>query len=374
MIVFINDSYDPYYNQAFEEYVFNVFNNDDLVIIWRNSPVVVVGCYQNICREVNIHALRKAGIPVIRRMSGGGTVYHDPGNVNYTMVCARDRFEGGFVNYEYFLERVVRALNNLGIPACHDRLCDIAIEGRKISGSAQKVSGGRVLHHGTLLFSSELALLDEITTKNKSNNFATSASESAICRVTNINEYFTPDGMTARKNTYDEDIFKYAVCKDNEIYNINTAMETQSTCKEHVKPDIEAFCEAFLLQLVREKTRYIRLESEHTEKIKLLADEKYKSWEWTWGKTPAFEFKSEGVFKNVPIEISYSAKKGIVSDFKITSSFIDRCKASSIFDGARFDPDVFEKNISLVLENVNDKAKSVDEVNADKETLMQLIM
>ena len=115
-------------------------------------------------------------------MSGGGTVYHDLGNINYTMICDKSKFANGFINYEDFLVPVINALNRLGIPAGRERSCDIAINGRKISGSAQKVSGGRVLHHGTLLFDSNLSLLDAITTKNKNENFISKASESAICQ------------------------------------------------------------------------------------------------------------------------------------------------------------------------------------------------
>ena len=105
MLAVINESKDPYFNQAFEEYVFNTIKNEEILILWRNSPAVIVGCYQNICKEVNVYALKKAGIPVIRRMSGGGTVYHDLGNVNYTLI----RDKEGFVDYDNFLSPVIKA-------------------------------------------------------------------------------------------------------------------------------------------------------------------------------------------------------------------------------------------------------------------------
>ena len=81
-------SHDPFYNQAFEEFVFQTFRDDDVFLLWQNRPAVVVGCYQNICREVHVETLRRLDIPVVRRMSGGGTVYHDLGNVNYTYTSA----------------------------------------------------------------------------------------------------------------------------------------------------------------------------------------------------------------------------------------------------------------------------------------------
>ena len=90
MLTFNNTSYDPFYNQAFEEYVFDTFREDDILFLWRNSPAVVVGCSQNICREVSVPALRRSHIPVVRRISGGGTVYHDLGNINYTYIKSVD--------------------------------------------------------------------------------------------------------------------------------------------------------------------------------------------------------------------------------------------------------------------------------------------
>ena len=167
MITIVNKSTDPYFNQAFEEYVFNNIKDDKVLIVWRNKPAIIVGCYQNICKEVSAYALKKAGIPIVRRMSGGGTVYHDLGNINYTLIHDKE----GFIDYDDFLTPVIDALNRLGVKAHKDRTCDISIGGKKISGSAQKVSSGRVLHHGTLLFDSDLTVLDEITTKNKNESF-----------------------------------------------------------------------------------------------------------------------------------------------------------------------------------------------------------
>ena len=150
MLTIRNLSHDPFYNQAFEEYIYQTFPDDDIFFLWQNSPAVVVGSYQNICREVHVEALRRLGIPVVRRMTGGGTVYHDLGNVNYTYIV---RTDGGW-NYDDVLAPVIAALNAIGVPARKNRVCDIAIGDLKISGSAQRIVKGRLLHHGTLLFSS----------------------------------------------------------------------------------------------------------------------------------------------------------------------------------------------------------------------------
>ena len=90
MLTLQTQSLDPFYNQAFEEFVFQTFRDDDVFYLWQNRPAVIVGSYQNICREVHVEMLRKRGVAVVRRMTGGGTVYHDLGNVNYTYIIKQD--------------------------------------------------------------------------------------------------------------------------------------------------------------------------------------------------------------------------------------------------------------------------------------------
>jgi lipoate-protein ligase A len=295
MITVLNDSRDPFYNQAFEEYVFNTVRDESVFLLWRNDPAVIVGCYQNICREVRVTGLRKTGIPVVRRMSGGGTVYHDPGNVNYTLISD----QSGFVNYEQYLEPVVQALNDLGIPARKNRTCDIAIGDGKISGSAQKIADGRVLHHGTLLFSTDLAALDHITTRHKNDCFQTKGTVSAICSVTNIREHLAQP-MT-----------------------------------------VETFQARLLDRMVPSPDARRTLSDQQVREVERLRDEKYRSWEWTWGKTPAFTYEKRGLFAGQPIRAAYRAKRGIVADAAVESPLIDGALAAELLNGARLDPEGF---------------------------------
>lgn len=192
MLTVRNVSHDPFYNQAFEEYIYQTYLDDDIFLLWQNAPAVVVGIYQNICREVHVEALRQRGIPVVRRISGGGTVYHDLGNVNYTYIV-----RAGALDYDAVLSPVIAALNEIGVPARKSRTCDIAIGDLKISGSAQRMTKGRLLHHGTLLFSSGLGVLDQITTHRKNDCFQSRGTQSAICTVTNIREHLASP-MTLR--------------------------------------------------------------------------------------------------------------------------------------------------------------------------------
>lgn len=295
MLTVCNFCKDPFYNQAFEEFIFQTFLEDDIFFLWQNVTSVVVGSYQNICREVHVETLRKLGIPVVRRMSGGGTVYHDLGNVNYTYITRQERL----VDYDRCLQPVIDALNAIGVPARKNRTCDIAIGERKISGSAQRVTGGRVLHHGTLLFQSDLTVLDQITTHHKNDCFRSKGTISAICPVTNIADHLA-EPMT-----------------------------------------LEEFQCRLLNQMAPAGSSHLTLTAEQETEVRRLRDEKYRSWEWTWGKTPAFTYEKSGAFAGVPIRVDYSAKRGIVSDAAIDCAALDGQEAARLLNGARLDPEGF---------------------------------
>ena len=295
MLTVQNLSHDPFYNQAFEEYIYQTYQDDDIFLLWQNSPAVVVGSYQNICREVHVEALRQRGIPVVRRISGGGTVYHDLGNVNYTYIIRTN----GALDYDAVLSPMIAALNAIGVPARKNRTCDIAIGDLKISGSAQRMIKGRLLHHGTLLFSSDLGVLDQITTHRKNDCFQSRGTQSAICTVTNIREHLASP-MT-----------------------------------------IEEFQDRLLGQMVPPGSPHLTLTPEQEAEVCRLRDAKYCSWEWTWGRTPAFTYEKSGIFNGVPIRVAYQAKGGIVSGAVIDCAAIDGALATQLLNGSRLDPEGF---------------------------------
>ena len=305
MLTVLTHSHDPFYNQAFEEFVFETFREDDVFLLWQNSPAVIVGSYQNICREVHVEALRKLGIPIVRRMTGGGTVYHDLGNVNYSYITNQD----GLVDYDHCLGPVIQALNDIGVPARKNRTCDIAIGDQKISGSAQRAAGGRLLHHGTPLFQSALAVLDQITTHHKNDCFQSKGTVSAICPVTNIADHLTAP-MT-----------------------------------------LEEFGTRLLDRMVPPGSPRLTLTPEQVAAVCRLRDEKYHSWEWTWGKTPAFTYEKSGTFAGVPIRVAYQAKKGIVSGAEVDCAAVDGAEAVRLLSGSRLDPEGFDRICQALVGN-----------------------
>ena len=318
MIGIVNLSLDPFYNQALEEYLFQNRTEQELFLLWRNRPAVIVGCYQNISQEVNLRQLKEKGIPVVRRSSGGGTVYHDLGNVNYSLMKKRNKI----LEYDDFLIPVIEALRKLGIMAEKDRCSDIVIGGRKISGSAQKATGDRVLHHGTLLYNAELSLLDEITTKNKSAHIQSKASPSAICKVCNISESW--EGLGKEGYPFKE------------------------------VPPIEVFMKA-LRDAMGAKAEVLELTESEKAEVERLCQEKYHSWEWTFGKTPHFSFEKEGIFLGEKIQIGYQVRKGRIEDFRLQSPYFSEEEVRELFRGQAFSLELFEEKLSDLAEKIKEQ-------------------
>lgn len=153
MLCIENKHTDAYFNLATEEYLLKNFS-ENIFMLWQNEPSVIVGKYQNVMAEINLDYVRNNNIKVVRRFSGGGTVFHDAGNLNLTFIESNKN-----VNFDKFTERVIRLLSKIGIHAESDARRAININGLKISGSAQCVHRDRVMYHATLLFSSDLSSL-----------------------------------------------------------------------------------------------------------------------------------------------------------------------------------------------------------------------
>ncbi len=157
MLNIVNESTDPpRFNLALEEYAINHLHprGGDAVIIWQNEPTVVIGRNQNTIEEINQAYIEANGIHVVRRLSGGGAVYHDLGNLNFTYIVPSG--PKVITNFRKFTAPVLKALQSLGVPAEFSGRNDLTIEGKKFSGNAQYWSKDRLLHHGTILFNSDL--------------------------------------------------------------------------------------------------------------------------------------------------------------------------------------------------------------------------
>lgn len=261
-----SDSLDVFYNLALEEYLFETVK-DDCFIIWTNRDAVVIGRNQNIFEEVDVDGAVADGIDLVRRNSGGGAVFHDRGNINFTIIKSFDM--NAQDQYDEFLTPMIKMLNSLGIPAARRNKSDIAVGDRKISGNAQMIKAGRIIHHGTLLFNADLKRLKRYL-KEESTSYSSRSTKSVRSSVANISEYVD---MTADEfKRYMTEYF----CTDDEMLVLNN----------------------------NEKA-FIKNQSE-----------KYRSRDWVIGKSPEFTAVKRLCCGSKILEIKLVVAKGIIKEAK----------------------------------------------------------
>jgi len=261
----LNKSTDPYFNIAAEEF-FLKEKKEDILIIWRSKPSVIVGKHQNSLAEINYRYLKEKNIPVIRRISGGGTVYHDLGNINFTFI--QNSQPGNLVDFKKFTSPVLEYLGSLNIPARFEGKNDLRVHGKKISGNAEHVHKTRVLHHGTLLYSADMIYLSKALdiTKGK---FKDKAVQSVRSKTTNIIDF-----LDEKKDAF-----------------------------------------AFMLGLYNffaSKNKKYDLSKRDINSIKKLSLEKYQSWEWNFGYSPSYSFSNDIVKNNTILKAKIHVEKGII--------------------------------------------------------------
>lgn len=174
---------DPAFNLATEEYIFDSMpKNRMYLLLWQNDNAIIIGKHQNTLAQINTDFVNRKGIRVVRRLSGGGAVYHDMGNLNFTVIADA---EGEGINFERFCDMVIAALDKAGIRAERNGRNDMVIDGKKFSGNAQYIKNGRVMHHGTLLFDSDMTVLSQALHVDPE-KIQSKGIQSVRSRVTNI--------------------------------------------------------------------------------------------------------------------------------------------------------------------------------------------
>lgn len=184
MKLYILKTHDPYYNLAVEEYLFSE-TEDDIFMLWQNEPCVVIGKNQNAFAEIDIDKAKENNIKIVRRITGGGAVYHDFGNLNYTFISSRNSEKG--IDFAYFTEPIIEALATLGVCAELSGRNDLLVDGKKFSGNAQHSSDKRTLHHGTLLYNSDLSVLSSVLSVDEE-KIRSKGIKSTRSRVVNLSE------------------------------------------------------------------------------------------------------------------------------------------------------------------------------------------
>jgi len=276
MYCIIDTSTDPYWNLAAEEYLLKELK-EPVFRLWRNSKAVIVGKNQNTLSEINLEYVSKNHIPVIRRLSGGGAVFHDLGNVNFTFIDNKTTNEDSSKMFRRFTLPIIEALNSIDVKAYLKGRNDLLIDGKKFSGNAICIHKKRILQHGTLLFCSSMNNLSGAL-QNKPEKFLGKAVQSNRSRVTNISEYLK------QKMTVSEFInfLKKYIGSNYEIY-------------EYTKSDLAA--------------------------IDKLVQDKYMLDSWNFGCSPKYGFKKCTKLPCGLIEVNMNVDKGVISAVKINGDY-----------------------------------------------------
>lgn len=287
MLLIYNEKTNPYFNLAMEEYLLKNFD-EDMFILWRNEPSIIVGKNQNTLSEINLEYIKEHSIPVVRRQSGGGAVFHDLGNINFTFIACNNN---SFSDFRRFTQPIIDLLNTLDINAEFSGRNDLLIDGKKFSGNAQYNYKNKVMHHGTLLFSSEITNLSNAL-KVKPIKFEGKGVKSVKSRVTNINDHLKQP----------MDILEF---KDS-IMEYLSKTDTSNT--------------------------YYSLSEKDIDGINRLSEEKYKTWEWNFGNSPEYALSSELKYTGGNVEFNINVEKGIIKKIKFFGDFFGKCDVSYVED------------------------------------------
>ena len=289
-------SQNPYYNLAFEEYVLCHRTQGDYLLLWQNDNTIVVGQNQNTEAEINRAFVEQHHINVVRRSTGGGAVYHDLGNLNYSFIT--DVGDDG-ISIRRFTEPVVAALRSLGLNAEASGRNDILVEGRKVSGTAQRRHGGRILHHGTLLFDANPGMVAGALNVDPE-KFRSKSTKSVRSRIGNIRD-FLPNDMELPAF--------WAYLKD-------------ALSGGGLTPG--ALCAGELAEVDR------------------LKREKYDTWEWNYGRSPKFDVRCKRYWDGGCLEANVSIANGVITDVRFFGDFLSVCGLEELVErlkGVAFRPE-----------------------------------
>ncbi|HGD1186342.1 TPA: lipoate--protein ligase [Streptococcus agalactiae] len=294
----VNTSNDPAYNVALEAYAFQKLTDiDEIFILWINEPAIIIGRHQNTIQEINKEFIDKNGIHVVRRLSGGGAVYHDLNNLNYTIISNNTQ-EGAF-DFQTFSKPVIDTLAKLGVKAEFTGRNDLEINGQKFAGNAQAYYKGRMMHHGCLLFDVDMSVLGQALKVSK-DKIESKGIKSVRARVTNIVDHLS-DKIT-----------------------------------------VQEFSDAVLAQRKEEypeMDEYVLSDAELSE-IQAMRDNQFATWDWTYGKAPEYTIERGVRYPAGKITTYANVENSTIKSVKIFGDFFGVKPVDDIekmLEGVRYD-------------------------------------
>jgi len=309
MLCISTDITGPYFNIASEEYLLKNFS-DDIFLLYCNEPSIIIGKHQNTFAEINYWLVKEKQIKVVRRLSGGGTVYHDPGNLNFCFI--RNGNAGSLVDFQKFTRPILEMLQKLGVPAERSGRNDLIVNGLKISGNAEHVYKNRTLHHGTLLVCSNLEDLKECLASNME-NYHDKAIRSVRSKVNNLREYLPAN-------------FTMQLFRDHLAQHV---FETFPGARLYTYSEIDK------------------------KSIYQLVGEKYSTWEWNFGYSPRFTFKNSGKINGNTIDIEIDIDKGTIQKAMLKLDANLHPDISGILPGSLYHEDVIRQKLNVIFQCTN---------------------
>jgi lipoate-protein ligase A len=279
MIYIVSRSHKPDYNIALEEYCFkNLRQFNKIFILWINEPAIIVGKHQNTLAEINSRYVEEKGIHVVRRITGGGAVYHDLKNLNYTII-SHEKGDGEF-DFKTFSQPVINTLAELGVTAEFSGRNDITINGKKICGNAQAYHNGRVMHHGCLLFDTDLSVLSQALETSKE-VVETKGVKSVRSRVDNILPNL-PEKIT-----------------------------------------VQQFADRILTHMQQRYPEMVKyhFSEEELQVIEQARREKFGNWKWNFGLNPTAEIVRERRYPGGKIQVFVDTRKGMIQQISFFGTF-----------------------------------------------------
>ena len=267
---------DPFFNLAVDEYLLKN-SREEFLILSINSPSVIIGKHQTAHRETDTRYVTRNNIPVIRRISGGGAVFHDQGNLNFSFIL--NSTSGSQVNFRKYTQPVLKFLALAGVEATFEEKNDLKVNGLKISGNAEHVWRNRVLHHGTLLFDSQLDILIKSLRKDNS------------CYIS-----------------------RAVVSNPSPVANLKDCMVSVNDINEFKLKMLDYF------KNQDDKNPEVNLSREESMGINELADSRYRTWEWNYAYGPSYQLKKHLEIKGSSIILTLSVKNGIIQECIIEGS------------------------------------------------------
>lgn len=309
MIYIENNSTDPYFNFSLEYYLMTEkdLGYDNIFMFWRTNPTIMVGKFQNTIEEINQEYVKLNNINVVRRITGGGTIYTDMNTWQFSFI--NKNYKTSSIDFKMFTTPIINALKEQGVSASFNNRNDLLIDNKKFSGNAQAIKDGCMLHHGSILFNTDIqAMVNSITVAKE--KIISKGIKSVKDRVTNVYDHL----------------------QDKSVDSLE-------------------FKDIMLRSLLKESNLIYKLTRDDIKRVNEICSEKFKTWNWNYGSSPKFNIFKWKRFTGGKIEFNIDVSKGLIKNLKISGDFFCKGDIEDIINlllGCRYNKEDIQKRLENI--------------------------